>query len=709
MHETLRTSSLFVTVLVCLILLGPDHSVQAHGTHQPQSQPPPAHEMPTRQLLYITHTPPSQWELQGVIAPRDLARLLLRRKLRAPARQQLQSIAMGGLGDYTSQHFENLNAPDLIKVEVADSGLKVLQAPARIVVMEGYGYILPLLVSNDGSSMETFRVTTPWRSFEFLVPAQSIRGFCLNLPRFYGLEKHQTRILVAAGKATGATDFEVDVRPTGTLVVQLQDDTDEPAAARFYLSGADGHSHMPGGGIQRIARQTGEYFFYAEDRFQVTLPAGEATIEAVRGLEYAPIQKTVLVRANETQQLELELDHRFRLRRQNWYSGDAHIHANYLNNELVGVEDIRLQVSAEGLDVANLMVANSGGAIIHDERFFEGKPHSVSRGSRILYWNEEMRNRRLYGHMSFFNLKELVYPLYTGFPGTPHWEDYPPNFNQAEKARAQNGAVAYVHPAIGTTLMGVGFGGAREFPVDLALGEVDALDVLSNTAEMPATELWYRVLNTGLRCALSAGSDSFTNLMMHWVPGGGRVYVQVPGEFSYEGWIENYRAGRSFVTNGPIVSLDVNGKGPGEELRFPGRREQVTVKAEVSSIVPVELLEIVVNGAVVASQAVQGGTSARIEHPLVLEKSSWVAVRALGPGHRLIMNDPQAFAHTGAVFLYLDNQPIRSPQDARLWITWIDDLIEDLKDRGAFATDERRDSVIQLFRKAQDVWADLAR
>ena len=73
------------------------------------------------------------------------------------------------------------------------------------------------------------------------------------------------------------------------------------------------------------------------------------------------------------------------------------------------------------------------------------------------------------------------------------------------------------------------------------------------------------------------------------------------------------------------------------------------------------------------------------------------------------MNDPRAFAHTGPVFVYLDNQPLRSPRDARLWITWIDDLIEDLKDRGAFATDERRESVIRIFRKAQDVWADLAR
>ena len=710
MNKALRMLRPFSVIgLVCLVFLGHDHVTQAHEFHQPQHPPPPAHEMPTHQLQYITHTPPSRWELQGVITPRDLARLLLRRSLSQAARQPLQPIALGGTGGYTSEHFQNLNGPDLIKVEVADSGLNVLQAPARIVVMDGYGYILPLLAWNDRSSIATLLVTTPWRNFEFPLPAHSARGFCLNLPRFFGVGERRAELFVRSGGNTAEVDFKVDVRATGSLVVRLQDSTDEPAAARVYLSGADGFSHMPGGGVQRIARQTGEYFFYAGDSFEIVLPAGEATVEAVRGMEYAPVQETVLVRANETRELELQLDHRFRLKERNWYSGDAHIHANYINNELVGVDDIHLQVSGEGLDVANLMVANSGGAIVHDERFFEGKPHSVSRGSRILYWNEEMRNRRLYGHMSFFNLKELVYPLYTGFPGTPHWEDYPPNFNQAEKARAQNGAVTYVHPAIGSTLRAVGFGGAREFPVDLALGEVDALDVLSNSQEMPATELWYRVLNTGVRCALSAGSDSFTNLMMHWVAGGGRVYVQVPGEFSYQGWIDNYRTGRSFVTNGPILALDVNGKGPGEELQLTDRDQPVTLKAEVSSIVPVDRLEIVVNGSVVASQAVPGQTSARIQQDVLLEESSWVAARALGPGHRLIMNDPQGFAHTGPVFLYLDNQPIRSPQDARFWITWIDDLIEDVKDRGSFASEERRDAVIQLFQKAQEVWANLAR
>ncbi len=173
------------------------------------------------------------------------------------------------------------------------------------------------------------------------------------------------------------------------------------------------------------------------------------------------------------------------------------------------------------------------------------------------------------------------------------------------------------------------------------------------------------------------------------------------------------RKGRSFITNGPYLTLRVNGKEPGEELQLSDGSSvpiRVTVEAEVASIVPVDRLEIIVNGLLVKSKPIQGGgRQARITEELVLEKSSWIAARALGPGHRLIMNDPKAFAHTGPVFCYLNDQPIRSPHDARFWITWIDELIEDVEQRGTFATDQRRDSVIELFRKAQTVWADLAR
>src|SRR5439155_682156 len=115
--------------------------------------------------------------------------------------------------------------------------------------------------------------------------------------------------------------------------------------------------------------------------------------------------------------------------------------------------------------------------------------------------NEEMRNRGLYGHMCFFNLKTLVRPLYTGFPDTPYADDYPANYTLAEDAQKQGGAVTYAHPGYGADLERAS---ARELPVDLALGRIDAMDVLSNNPEDVGMELWYHLLNCGFRLAISA-------------------------------------------------------------------------------------------------------------------------------------------------------------------------------------------------------------
>ncbi len=71
---------------------------------------------------------------------------------------------------------------------------------------------------------------------------------------------------------------------------------------------------------------------------------------------------------------------------------------------------------------ANMLVANSGDAFIHDIQYFEGKPNSLSEPGFILYWNEEMRSRA-YGHIGFYNLKRMVHPFYTGFPNTPYLEE----------------------------------------------------------------------------------------------------------------------------------------------------------------------------------------------------------------------------------------------------------------------------------------------
>jgi hypothetical protein len=107
----------------------------------------------------------------------------------------------------------------------------------------------------------------------------------------------------------------------------------------------------------------------------------------------------------------------------------------------------------------------------------------------------------------------------------------------------------------------------------------------------------------------------------------------------------------------------------------------------------------------VASKRADGGSRhIRIDKHIELQRSSWIAARATGPGHCLVSNDPEAFAHTSPVYCYLGARPIASAEDAAFWADWIEQLIADVKLRGVFATPERRDSVVQLFRKAQDIY-----
>jgi hypothetical protein len=349
-----------------------------------------------------------------------------------------------------------------------------------------------------------------------------------------------------------------------------------------------------------------------------------------------------------------------------------------------------------------MAVANSNGSYIHDEQHFSGGPHSLSLPNHIIYWNEEMRNASGYGHMCFFGLRQLVQPFYTGLPDTPHWESYPPNYAQAAAARRQGGAVTYAHPAKAATFDQAS---ARELPVDLALGEIDAMDVLSNEDEMAGMDLWYRLLNCGFRLSISAGTDSFMNVSDHYTPGGGRVYVKVDKPLDYADWLWNYKRGRSFASNGPVILLTVNGKEPGDELRFAeGSSPRVTLNALVHTQVPLDKVEVIVNGKIEASIPARGLRHLTLDRTIPVRRSSWIAVRALGPAHRLVVNDSQAFAHTSPVYVYLGRQPIAFRSDLYFYVDWVQRLIARVNESTRFASPQRKQEVVDLFRRALDIY-----
>src|SRR5262249_45004265 len=149
-------------------------------------------------------------------------------------------------------------------------------------------------------------------------------------------------------------------------------------------------------------------------------------------------------------------------------------------------------------------------------------------------------------------------------------------------------------------------------------------------ANMP---LWYALLNCGFRLSASAGTDCFLNRIASRLPGVERVYVRLVEGFTYERWIEGLKAGRTFVTDGPMLEFNAGGQGAGRTLRIEAGAE-LRVKGCAAAQYPLDRLELVQNGQVVfVAKAAGDRLAIELDQSIPVARSGWVAVRVSGPPH----------------------------------------------------------------------------
>src|ERR1051325_7435481 len=87
---------------------------------------------------------------------------------------------------------------------------------------------------------------------------------------------------------------------------------------------------------------------------------------------------------------------------------------------------------------------------------------------------------------------------------------------------------------------------------------------------------YYDYLNLGFRITAAAGSD------MPWgsTIGEVRTFVYTGKDFSVDNWFSGLKAGHTFVSNGPALFLEVDGKLPGTEIeKTIGSKVVVKAKA----------------------------------------------------------------------------------------------------------------------------------
>jgi len=571
----------------------------------------------------------------------------------------------------------------------------------RLIAYASYApgpYDLMLLPASGGQPVRL--TTSPWDEY---MPAWSPGGDSLAyVDNRDGVFRLRTVSRHGGDTATVAvTGFEWR-DPVGTLAVRVVDAEGNPASARLRIRDASGRDHFPRGSYPRFSNVGREFYFHHGDSFELTVPAGSVRVEAMRGFEHVPVEVRAEVEPDGRRSVELRLRRWSDLGAEGWHSGDTHIHMNYGGHYGNTPGRLLREVAAEDLDVANSLVANTH-TRIHDLEHF-GESHHSHDGDHWLHFSEEFRPN-FYGHTTLLGLERPVTPFYNGYEGTAFSAPSPPNATVAERVRDQDGLIGYSHPfgyrdevlAYRDPAAG-DYGSGRELPVDVALGRVDFLE-LGNiwSDEITTARVWYRLLSCGYRLAAAAGTDAMPDVWRHPAVGSTRVYVRTGGErVDHGAWLAGLREGRSFVTNGPLLRLEAGGQGMGEELRVePG--ETVRVEASARSIFPMHRLELVFDGEVVGTvHADSGGHRAVLRDEVTVERSGWLAVRALGPAQPGLM-DSYLFAHTNPVFLTVPDRPARSPADAAYFRRWIERSVELLREMESWETPEQRDEVVSLF------------
>jgi hypothetical protein len=524
-------------------------------------------------------------------------------------------------------------------------------------------------------------------------------------------------VMVVCDGKPATIDLPIECAPSGTLAVRILDAaTGEPVAARVYLLDAVGAAWPDGATIRRD--QHDNAFFHADGSFESRV-SGTVRVRVARGMEYEPHEETLTVPHDGRVERTVRLSRWSHMAADGWYSGDVHVHMHYGGEYQLEPRDVSLAQRAEDVHFLNMMVANQSSGWVHDTSRFSGADHELSTATHILRWGEEYRND-FYGHLCMYGLRELVPPIYSGFANSAHHHDVPANAVAARHCHDVGGTLSYAHPMMRDTALDRVFDPtqrrgceAKELPVDAALGLIDAIDVMSYpSSHIDTASLWYRLLNCGIRLAATAGSDTFMNRCdmgeFSNPPAGVRAFVRVEGALSTEAWCEGVRAGRTFVTNAPMLSLEAAHGGVthtlGDEIAARAG-DLVRIQAEAGALAPMERIELLLNGEVVESvEAPDGVRHSSLVYEFQARKSCWFALRVQGPRDPWVIDDA-VFAHTSPVYVTVDGAPRRSAEDAAYFVEWIDRLIAMTQMKGRFESDADRDAVIAEFRAGQAYYA----
>ena len=474
--------------------------------------------------------------------------------------------------------------------------------------------------------------------------------------------------------------------------------TGRPVPCCVYLRDAEGRP------VRAASLPFWNDHFACRGDVSVPVGPGDYSIEIERGPEYRPASGTVRVEGAGTVRARFELTRLTDPRKRGWRPGELHVHRP--------LEEAELLLEAADLDVAPVITwwnAHSQWA----DRQPPAKLLVRTPGGR-LYHAMGGEDEREGGALLYFGLPR---PL----PIQKATREYPVSAAFLKAARQSPGLWVDIEKPFWW-----------DVPVWLSTGMADSIGIANNhmcRSRMYENEAWgrprderalppplgngfwtqqiyYRILEAGLRLPPSAGSAS--GVLPNPV-GYNRVYVHTGEDSSYAAWWKGLKAGRSFVTNGPILEVRANGKLPG--TTFTGRAGK-TLTLQLTGTVAgndrLDRIEVIKNGTVASTirpeciqrQPIGIRSTQHAVGSVSFDESGWFLVRALADNPKTFR-----FASTAPFYVSFSGRPQRISRGAvRFFADWLEERVARIKLEDA----QQRAEVMPHFEEARAFWKERA-
>jgi hypothetical protein len=474
--------------------------------------------------------------------------------------------------------------------------------------------------------------------------------------------------------------LNVEAESSLTLVV-IDSTSHQPVPCRIHLVGPNGQAVKP------PELPFWRDHFVCTGAVQLALPPGAYRWQVERGPEWSRTNGAVTLSEETGLSLTNELHRLVDLKSEGWWGGETHVHRP--------LPMVELLMQAEDLPVAEVITWwNRVNPWTNQARLPAPLPVTTA-GNRIhnpLGGEDERDGGALLflGGSPPFDITEGTRHFPSSLAFANKADKRPERWIDAEKPFWWDFPMWVAHDVIDTV------GIAHNHMHRGGVYENEAWGRPRNLAKYPGPQgngrytqdIYYHLLNTGVRLPPSAGSAS--GVLPNPV-GYNRVFVHVDGEFSYARWKEGLKAGRSFVSNGPLLRARANGFWPGAVFRTNGALE-IRLEAQLDSSDGIAAVELVHNGQV---------ESVKLPANLTIRESGWFLLRVIAD-----VPNTFRFASTAPWYVELNGKPMQpKAESAGYFVDWCRERIGNLKSLSSISDAQKRE-IVQPWLEAEKFWID---